>query len=204
MEQFATEEQQVEAIKRFWKDNGMAIVVGAVLGLGGLYGWRWYTDNQIASKEAASASYQTIVESLNADNTAQAKDFVAQSDSGYAALTALQLAKVAVDNNDLAEATKQLELVVAKADSAVIKSVANLRLARVQAEQSSYDAALASLEKVTQEAFKAQVLEIKGDIFVKQNMLDKARAAYTESLTASADNRLVKMKLDNLAVAANG
>ena len=25
MEQFATEEQQVEAIKRFWKDHGIAI-----------------------------------------------------------------------------------------------------------------------------------------------------------------------------------
>ena len=40
MEQFATEEQQVEAIKRFWKEHGTAIIVGAALGLGGLWGWR--------------------------------------------------------------------------------------------------------------------------------------------------------------------
>ena len=45
MEQFATEEQQVEAIKRFWKEHGTAIIVGAALGLGGLWGWRYYSVN---------------------------------------------------------------------------------------------------------------------------------------------------------------
>ena len=38
MEQYETEEQQVEAIKRFWKENGLSLVIGALLGLGGLLG----------------------------------------------------------------------------------------------------------------------------------------------------------------------
>ena len=37
MEIYNSEEQQVEAIKRFWKENGTAIIAGVVLGLGGLY-----------------------------------------------------------------------------------------------------------------------------------------------------------------------
>ena len=64
MEQFATEEQQVEAIKRFWKDNGTAIIIGAVLGLGGLWGWRYYSDSQLEAKAQASVEYQQAVETL--------------------------------------------------------------------------------------------------------------------------------------------
>jgi len=45
MEQFATEEQQVEAIKRFWSEHGTSLIVGAVLGLAGLFGWQYYSDS---------------------------------------------------------------------------------------------------------------------------------------------------------------
>ena len=37
MELYDTEEQQVEAIKDWWKENGKAVIFGAVIGLGGLF-----------------------------------------------------------------------------------------------------------------------------------------------------------------------
>ncbi|AGH45899.1 TPR-like domain-containing protein [Paraglaciecola psychrophila 170] len=58
MEQYETEEQQVEAIKRFWKENGLSLVIGALLGLGGLLGWRYYNDSQIEAKEQASFAFR--------------------------------------------------------------------------------------------------------------------------------------------------
>ena len=204
MERFETEEQQVEAIKRFWKENGIAIVVGALLGLGGLYGWRYYNDSQISAKEQASKSYEAVVEQLSGANTAEAEKFVAESDSGYSTLTALQLAKASIDSNDLEGAVKHLSNVADSAKQEAIKSVANIRLARVQAELKQYDTALATLDKVTQKAFNAQIQEIKGDILLALGNFDGARAAYTESLSANENNQLIKMKLDNLAVAANG
>lgn len=204
MERFETEEEQVDAIKRFWKENGIAIIVGAVLGLGGLYGWRYYNDTQISAKEEASTSYEAVVAQLEDANTADAEKFVAESDSGYSTLTALQLAKVSIDGNDLEGAAKHLSKVANGAKEDAIKSLANIRLARVQAELKQYDAALTTLDKVGQEAFKAQTQEVKGDILVAQGNFDGARAAYTESLNANDNNQLIKMKLDNLAVAANG
>ena len=204
MERFETEDQQVEAIKRFWKENGIAIIVGAVLGLGGLYGWRYYNDTQISAKEQASKSYEAVVKQLNDANTVGAEKFVAESDSGYSTLTALQLAKASIDAKDLEGAAKHLAKVADSAKEDAIKSVANIRLARVQAELKQFDAALATLDKVSQEAFKAQIQEVKGDILVAQGNFDGARAAYTESLSINENNQLIKMKLDNLAVAANG
>ena len=85
MEQFATEEQQVEAIKRFWKEHGTAIIVGAALGLGGLWGWRAYSEAQIETKEAASVAYQNAVETFGTEGSdAKVKAFIEENkDSGY-------------------------------------------------------------------------------------------------------------------------
>ena len=207
MEQFATEEQQVEAIKRFWKENGPAVIIGAVLGLGGLWGWRYYNEQQITAQEQASVSYQQAIEALasGSEGYTTAVDFVNEhQDNGYAILTAFQLAKEAVERKDLPEAAKQLDFVVTHASEGAIKNMAKLRLARVQMEQAELDAALTTLNAVTAEAFKGQVEESKGDVYVRQQMFDKAKAAYNAALEVDENNPLVKMKLDNLAVAANG
>ncbi|WP_158770820.1 tetratricopeptide repeat protein [Paraglaciecola sp. L1A13] len=207
MEHYETEEQQVEAIKRFWKENGTAIIVGAVLGLGGLWGWRYYNDEQIASKEQASAAFEVQTASLLAKDASfgEAKQYIDQnSDSGYALLMAFQLAQQAIDRKDLNEAEKQLSFAANNSDSEAVNGLANLRLARVQLALEQPEKALASIEKVTAIAFSAQQQEIKGDIYVKQEMFDKARSAYSAALAANSANNIVKMKLDNLALAANG
>ncbi|GAC33573.1 YfgM family protein [Paraglaciecola polaris] len=207
MEHYETEEQQVEAIKRFWKENGTAVIVGAVLGLGGLWGWRYYNDEQIASKEQASVAFETQTASLQAQDASfgQAKQYIDEnSDSGYALLMAFQLAQQAIDRKDLTEAEKQLSFAAQNSDSEAVKALANLRLARVQLALEQPDKALTSIDKVTATAFSAQQQEIKGDIYVNQKMFDKARSAYSAALAANGANNIVKMKLDNLALAANG
>ena len=123
MEHYETEEQQVEAIKRFWKENGTAIIVGAVLGLGGLWGWRYYNDEQIAAKEQASAAFESQTAALLAEdaNFGQAKQYIDEnSDTGYALLMAFQLAQQAIDRKDLSEAEKQLEFAAANSQNEAV------------------------------------------------------------------------------------
>lgn len=199
MEQFSSEEQQVEAIKKFWKDNGMAIVLGAVLGLGGLYGWRAYNDSQITAREASSDAYQSSIAQIGTDPTLAQQFVTDNTDSSYAVLAAMQLAKQAIDAKDLAEAEKQLSWVQSHSEQASIKAVATLRLARVQLEQEELEKALNSLSTVADEAFIAQAEEIKGDVYLRQGDIDKARSAYSQSLEKNSNNGLLKMKLDNLA-----
>ena len=207
MEQYETEEQQVEAIKRFWKENGLSLIIGALLGLGGLLGWRYYNDSQIEAKEQASFAYEKASEELIKGEASfgEAKSFIdSYSDTGYAILMALEMTQQAIERKDLVEAAKQLEFVVINAKLTAVQSIAQLRLARIQIEQGEFELALASADKVSDQAFKGQSQEIKGDVYLAQQLFDKARAAYSAALETNNRDKVLKMKLDNLAIAANG
>lgn len=203
MEQFATEEQQVEAIKGFWKEHGTAIIVGAALGLGGLWGWRYYSDAQIESRETASVAYQEAVQSLDAENgVANVEAFIAANkDSGYASVASLVAAKQAVDAGNLDSAASHLNHVATFAENDQLKSLASVRLARVQIEMNQLDAALSTLGNIESDAFSAEVSELKGDVYQLQNKIDDARLAYSAALEENANNPLLQMKIDNLAIA---
>ncbi|QPG06472.1 tetratricopeptide repeat protein [Salinimonas marina] len=203
MEQFATEEQQVEAIKRFWKDNGTAIILGAVLGLGGLWGWRYYSDSQLEAKAQASVEYQQAVETLQSDGgLSNVEQFISNhGDSGYASIARFMKVSKLVENNELEQAASTLQEVMSSTDDNNLKTLAGIQLARIQLEQSDNDKALATLEGLSNNAFGSLIAEVKGDVLAAQGKLDDARMAYTKALKDDASNQLVKMKLDNLAVA---
>lgn len=204
MDIYSTEEQQVEAIKRFWKEYGTSIIGGAVLGLGGLFGWNTYQDHLQGQREAASAAYGKVVEqaaqSRDALDTAVAQFKAEHGDSGYAVLSQLLLARAAVEAGDLAQAETLLTDVLPSLDSATAPLV-TLRLARVQLAQEKLDAAQATLEKITNSAFAAQRDELKGDILVAKGELDAARAAYQSAMDAGGaqTSPALQMKLDDLA-----
>jgi predicted negative regulator of RcsB-dependent stress response len=207
MEQYETEEQQVEAIKRFWKENGLSLIIGALLGLGGLLGWRYYNDSQIEAKEQASFAYEKASEELIKGEASfgESKSFIdSYSDTGYAILMALEMTQQAIERKDLVEAVKQLEFVVINAKLTAVQSIAQLRLARIQIEQGEFELALASADKISDQAFKGQSQEIKGDVYLAQQLFDKARAAYSAALETNNRDQVLKMKLDNLAIAVNG
>jgi predicted negative regulator of RcsB-dependent stress response len=203
VEIYSTEEQQVDAIKQFWKDYGTSIAVGAVVGLGGLYGWNTYSDMKVESAEQASETFQSIAEqSTNpAAFLTQAEAFNAEHDqAGYQALLELMVAKAAVDAGDLTKAETAFTKVNAAQPGSGLGMVATIRLARVQAEQNNLGVALATLEQVTDEAFASQREELKGDFLVRQGEFDKAKLAYQAAVDngGALASPALTMKLDNL------
>ncbi|MBB1427657.1 tetratricopeptide repeat protein [Shewanella frigidimarina] len=203
MEIYSTEEQQVDAIKQFWKDYGTSIVVGAVVGLGGLYGWNTYSDMKVTAAEEASESFQSIVtQSANpAALLVQAESFTSEHDQqGYQALLELMVAKSAVEAGDLAKAEASFTKVIAAQPGSGLGMVAMIRLARIQAEQNNLGMALATLEQVTDKAFASQREELKGDFLVRQGDLDKAKSAYQAAVDngGALASPALTMKLDNL------
>ena len=207
MEIYSTEEQQEEAIKKAIKDNWLVVVVGATLGLGGVYGWRYYDASVKATQAAHSDAYAEVVEKVGQDGqdiVAMSNQYIDSHDNqSYTVMLAMYAAKEAVAKKDYTEASKQLKWAADNAQDKSFKAVVQIRLARVQAEMDQLDDALATLSGTFPESFKAQLEETKGDIYLKKGDKDKARMAYQ----AAADNdgltgnNGLQFKLDNLALA---
>ncbi|HBH7917337.1 TPA: YfgM family protein [Vibrio parahaemolyticus] len=203
MELYDTEEQQVEAIKDWWKENGKAVIIGAVIGLGGLFGWRYYQDTVIQASETASQSYTTAM------NTLQEKGVDAQSDvqafiesnevKEYSVLAALQLAKAQVEAKDFAAALEQLKWAQSNTKDAALSPLISYRIARIETEMGNFDAANTELGKVTDTAWAGRIAELRGDIALRQGDKDAAYAAYTEAQQAADASPTLQMKLDDLA-----
>lgn len=201
MDIYSTEEQQAEAIKRFFRENGISLALGILVGLGGLYGWKAYNQNQITTAEKASDSYTALVE--NDDVLSSADAFISENkDTNYATLAAFVAAKDAVEAKKLDVASEKLSWVVSNTPNTELKAIAITRLARVQIAQTKYDDALTTLNAPLPEAFNANVAELKGDIYTEQGNKDQARTAYQAAIDAGGltSNPLLQIKLDDLAV----
>ncbi|PJG59431.1 YfgM family protein [Aeromonas cavernicola] len=207
MDVYTTEEQQVEVIKSWWKENGVSVLAGTVIGLASLFGWRYYNQYQQAQMEGASQSYNQVLELLASNKDADFKQtlqFVAANKgSAYADLASLQLASAAVKAGKLDLAIEQLTLVTDTGDESV-RPIALLRLARVLSDAGKADDALAQLAKLSADGFTAQIAEVRGDILLKQGNTNAARDAYQAAADAGGlqTSQELKMKMDNLALPA--
>lgn len=203
MEIYSTEEQQVEALKRFWNEYGKAILGGVVLGLAALYGWRFYQAEQRASAEALSSSYSQLLQQQGSSDEwlNDAQRFISsQGTNNYAIFAALMAAKEAVTQGELAQAAQHLSWVAQHSKDASIQAIAQLRLARVQRELGELTAALATVNQNVPQSFKAQQAELRGDILLQSGDYAAAKAAYQQAFTEGALNtQLLQIKLDELA-----
>jgi predicted negative regulator of RcsB-dependent stress response len=204
-----TEEQQVEAIKGFWKDNGNAIIAGLAIGFAGFIGLNYYEDHQLQQELNASEAYQSMIEAAEKDSVSletTGKAFIAENkDSSYVMLTAIALAKEAVEKQDWAQAEAHLTMAIDKSVDESIKAIATVRLARIQIQLEKFDEALATISAKLPASFNASVEETKGDIYFKQSKTELARSAYQAAIDGAGEgtNPALQMKLDDLAQVVN-
>ncbi len=211
-----SEEEQVEAIKRWWQENGKQTVVILIVAIGVYTGWNAWQNNQETNRAAASAQYQDMLDALNAQEgqitevqlqTARhlamslRKDF---SGSSYAVYAALLLAKLAVEQGDYAGAEKELQWALVKSDESALKSLTQLRLARVVFADNRIDEALALLNNAQAGIYQAAYEESKGDVFMDQGEKEKAREAYQAAVSLRKEegeqvSRFLEMKLQGLS-----
>ncbi len=210
METYTTEEQQVEAIKKWWKENGASVIGGIVLGLAAVFGWKAWVGYQAEVGEQASVLFEQLANSVNAGSgeaaAAQAEQLISEYESTpYALFAALAQAKVQLEAGDAAAARERLEWVLAQTDQPGIQQLTRLRLARLQLSEGDAAAAAATLEGIEAGAFGGEFANLEGDIAVASGDLAAARIAYEHALQNDVGNsRLVQMKLDDLAVGSGG
>ena len=205
MEVYSTENEQVDALRRFLIENGKALAIGVVIGIGALLGWRYWQNHQQAEMTGASQSYQQASEALTggkADGVALAEKFIEKNANNYGVLAALQLAQHEVDQKDFAKAEQQLAWAQGQTKDENLKSLIDLRLARVQLQENKLDDALKTLDLIKATGWVAMAQDIRGDVLVKKGDVKGAREAYSKGLASDASQSLqglLRMKLNNLS-----
>ncbi|EGT4256382.1 hypothetical protein D8W73_20325 [Citrobacter amalonaticus] len=206
MEIYENENDQVEAIKRFFAENGKALAVGVILGVGALVGWRYWNNHQTESARSASLSYQTVVSSLSAgkaEDLSAAEKFAADNKNTYGALASMELAQQFVDQNQLEKAAAQLQQGLAATSDENLKAVITLRLARVQVQLKQADTALKTLDGVKGEGWAAIVADLRGEALLSKGDKQGARSAWEAGVKSNASpalSEMMQMKINNLSI----
>jgi len=207
VEIYESEQDQVEALKKWWKENGRSVIAGLVIGLGGVVGWRSWVSYHETQAVKGSTSYEQLVELVSTNQSAAAEQHGKRlmeefPSSTYAALGALLLAKVDLEQGKGEEAKQHLRWVMDQADLPELRQVARLRLARLLLADAALDEALSLVSGEAATGFEAAYQEARGDILVAKGDLEGARTAFRRALASlaatSANRQLVQMKLDNL------
>jgi predicted negative regulator of RcsB-dependent stress response len=207
----STDEEKVEAIKKWLKDNGMWIIVGAAVGFGGVYGYRYMEAEKERHFKTASYTYSQLLkvkgdDAKKAEYDSLAKELTSQfQDTIYNAYARFHIAQNAIDNGKLDQAINEYDSIINAYPKHAMSHIATIRKARVMTQSGQAEQAAALIEKATKGEFAGQYAYTLGDIYMHLGQKDKARIAYSDAMDQGqgtvATDPMLKIKLDSLAVA---
>ena len=216
MASYASDEEQIEALKRWWEENGKSLIAGVVIVLVVLFGSRQWQSAQLAKAEAASELYDAIMQLAVADATASLSDASMailessynelrndHTNSIYSRYGALMMASVYVNQENYEQAAAELNWVLENPDLGFMRSAepelfltARLRLARVRLAQDEPQEALALVTAVDPLELAAGYAEVEGDAYRDMGQHDAARSAYGRAISFGPDNAsLIELKM---------
>jgi predicted negative regulator of RcsB-dependent stress response len=213
MAELRTDEEQVEAIKQWWKNNGSSLLIGIGAALAIVFGWQAWQNQQAEQRTEAASQFVTLMNAFGTEDETSADTiaFVAKTlrddhaDSAYSVYANLMLARIQLmQNNDAEGAVESLQWALDKAvETQPLALVVRSRLAQAQMALEDYDAALATIDGAKDsDAFGAKFAELRGDILLAKGDQAGARDAYLAAREQGDENRngVLQLKLADLGV----
>jgi predicted negative regulator of RcsB-dependent stress response len=214
MAELRTEEEQIQAIKDWWKRNGSSLLIGIGAALAIVFGWQAWQNYQTQQRTEAANQFANLLNAFSnqADETSgETVAFVAKTlredytDSAYAVYGNLILARQQMmEESNPQEAIDSLNWALEKSEEhEALALVVRNRLARAQFSAGQYDEALATIDAAgSADAFDAIYSELRGDILLAQGDREGARKAYLAAREQSQQGRsgVLELKLADLGV----
>jgi predicted negative regulator of RcsB-dependent stress response len=203
-----SEREQWDALKRWVRENGLAVVAGVAIAALGFGVYRWWQAHENGADLAAGAMYVQMENAFAQGNSTQA--FILLGDlerqypsSPYADQAKLASAKAFVEDGELGRAADELKDVMQNSHDSVLKLVARQRLARVQIAQHQPSDALATLNGANPGALAPRYAEARGDAYYamgdKSAALAQYRLARASDTGGMTDTGLLDLKISDLA-----
>ena len=202
------EREQWDALKRWVRVNGPAIVAGVAIAALGLAGYRWWQAHQNNVDLAAAAMYGQMENAFARGDRTQAFILVGDLErkypsSPYADQARLASAKAFVQDGELGRAADELRDVMQHSGDPVLRLIARLRLARVQIAQRQAPEAITTLNGADPGALAPGYAEARGDAYYamgqKSAALAQYRLAQATDSGGETDSGLLALKISDLA-----
>lgn len=208
MSDYKTDEQQAEAIKKWWKDNGISVATGIVLGFALLFGWRAWLSYVQKQEELTSTLYEQVLIGLEENKVEKAHQIAGKllsshTDTAYAVLTALNLARQDLNEGNIPSSHARLDWIIKQNYSLEFTHIARLRKAQLFLSENKINEAKQLITGIDEGTFKASYAALRGDIAMAEGQVETARIAYQEALNNDLSigyKNLLEMKLHDLGV----
>ncbi len=205
MEIYDTEEEQLEAVKRWWKENGQATIIGLVMGIALILGWNYWQEHKKAQAVQASSLYSELLQATASNNLESAEKIAERIQqqhpkTEYAAYSGLLQAKIKVQQGDLAKAETILAS-IASGSNKELSNIANIRHVHLMMANGQYEQALQlinSIDPASSASYAGNYDELVGDLYVALDRLDLARSSYQKALESGYRSPLLQLKIDDL------
>jgi len=205
VEIYDTEEEQLEAVKRWWKENGQATIIGLVMGIALILGWNYWQEHKKAQAVQASSLYSELLQATASNNLESAEKIAERIQqqhpkTEYAAYSGLLLAKIKVQQGDLAKAETILAS-IASGSNKELSNIANIRHVRLMMANGQYEQGLQlinSIDPANSASYSGNYDELVGDLYVALDRLDLARSSYQKALESGYRSPLLQLKIDDL------
>jgi len=201
------EQEQVDALKAWWKENGRWVVGALVVGLLGFAGTQYWKSHQSSQAAEAAKLYAEVMKQAatnDAKRIGDAADALVSryGSSAYAPRAQLLAAQASLQARDVAHAKVQLQWVIEHASETGLQDMARLKLASALMDEKKYDEALKQLDAAHPESFTGLYADLKGDVLSAQGKTAEARVAYQQAYdktdAQSAYRNLIQLKMDGL------
>ena len=176
-----------ERVVSWLEENYKGLILGIIIGLSTLYGYKAYISSENSSQLELSRQYDLAIVQYNSGKIESilkfSKDNIIQNPKNiYTSLANLYSAKEMYAQSNYEEAYLFLDHIITYSPDAEIQSLAKYRKAKLLIEQEVYDDAHLLLGE---EPINYQHLELKGDLYLIQKKYLEAINFYNEALTYS-------------------
>lgn len=187
MSRYETEEEQIEALKSWWKKNGTSLLTAILVVVVTISGWRYWQNSEFVKSANASATFEVLQNSELQGNFGEVarealKLMNENPESPYAFAAALLHAKFNLDKAEYDEAKIHLQWAIDHAPSPELKATAQMRMARVYAQESNFDQANTVLSSIElpkgDSALVADIDYLKGLIALSKGNKEAAFTAF--------------------------
>lgn len=209
MEDYLTDRERIDWLRAKAKEYLPSALAGLAIAFALIYGWRQYHSWQDNQALNAGQKYALGLDALSRGDHEGAVRIAAELKSGYSRapyvdLLELAIARFDVEQSKLDEAARRLEALEKGARDPDLRTIARLRLARVERAEGKPDLALATLAGGPAGGNDPAYADVRGDVLAdkgdKSGALTAWRAALEAKTPGAINRELVELKIAALGV----